>query len=323
MKPPQDGWDEQERDALDDLGATLDALRARHAGDPPVDLLRAARHDALPGVLQLAAADRLAADPWSRALTDSLSEALPAVDRVREDRVLAQIRAAVAAPAASRSWWASWRDSSWRVWATATAAALLVAAVWLARPHVRTPDEPPAPSPASPTAPAASPAPATAPGRAASAAPTIDLPLDAPVVTLSLAAVTWRAEGRQNPLLADLKAPLDAFRAADYARADPAFSRLEATYPRAVEVFFYGGVARLFIGDPARASVSLARAADLADESFAADVAWYRAIAEHRAGRTPAARPLLEDVCRSDNTHARQACVAVRQIDAAAGRPGR
>ena len=48
MKPPRDGWDADEREALQDVEEELDALRTRHDHDPPLDLLRAGHQDALP-----------------------------------------------------------------------------------------------------------------------------------------------------------------------------------------------------------------------------------------------------------------------------------
>jgi hypothetical protein len=127
-----------------------------------------------------------------------------------------------------------------------------------------------------------------------------------------------RSGGSDNQLLADLKGPLDAFRNGDYARADRAFSALESRYPSAVEVFFYGGVSRLFVNDPARAITALTKAADLADTTFAPRAAWYLAIAEERAGQRPRARARLDELCRGTSNRAAPACAAVTRIDAAA-----
>src|SRR5262249_28211413 len=52
MKSPADGWDRDERDALEPLADQLASIRARHANDPSLDLLRAAHADALPPDLQ-------------------------------------------------------------------------------------------------------------------------------------------------------------------------------------------------------------------------------------------------------------------------------
>ena len=153
--------------------------------------------------------------------------------------------------------------------------------------------------------------------------PAWQVPLDKPDVTLSLAALTWRGGGRSgsgsdNQLLADLKGPLDSFRNNDYARADRAFAALESRYPNAVEVFFYGGVSRLFVNDPQRAIAALTRAAALADTTFAPRTAWYLAIAEERAGHLSRARARLDELCRGTSDRAAPACAAVTRIDASA-----
>ena len=124
--------------------------------------------------------------------------------------------------------------------------------------------------------------------------------------------------GSDNQLLADLKGPLDGFRNNDYARADRAFAALESRYPNAVEVFFYGGVSRLFVNDPQRAIAALTRAAALADTTFAPRTAWYLAIAEERAGHLSRARARLDELCRGTSDRAAPACAAVTRIDASA-----
>ena len=85
-----------------------------------------------------------------------------------------------------------------------------------------------------------------------------------------------------------------------------------------MEVFFYGGVSRLFVNDPQRAIAALTRAADLADTTFAPRTAWYLAIAEERAGHLSRARARLDELCRGTSDRAAQACAAVKRIDASA-----
>ena len=92
MKAPADGWDGEERDAIDELRDELETLQARHRDDPEIALLRAARHAVLPPDVQQAADDRLLNDAWSRALVDGLDAVEPSLDKHAEDQLLARIR---------------------------------------------------------------------------------------------------------------------------------------------------------------------------------------------------------------------------------------
>lgn len=319
MKAPADGWDDEERAAIDELRDELETVQTRHRDDPEIALLRAARHTVLPPDLQQAADDRLLNDAWSRTLADGLEGVEPSLDKHAEDQLLARIRrdGLLAQTDHQKHHQTDRRRWTWLRPALASAALVAVAATaWIAfRGLTLAPGDRPIPR--------EHPSAATS-SAAVSPPPAWQVPLDKPDVTLSLAALTWRGSrsgsGRDsdNQLLADLKAPLDAFRNNDYARADRAFAELESRYPNAVEVFFYGGVSRLFVNDPQRATAALTRAAALADATFAPRTAWYLAIAEERAGDLPRARARLDDLCRGTSDRAAPACAAVTRIDASA-----
>jgi predicted Zn-dependent protease len=321
MKAPADGWDGEEREAIDELRDELETLRARHRDDPEIALLRAARHEVLPPDAQQAADDRLLNDAWSRALVDGLDAVEPSLDKRAEDQLLARIRRESRGDGqlAEKDHQPGRRRWTWYRPALASAALVTIAAAaWIAfRGPTPAPVERPVPQqPSAQTNSAAVTTPSTPPAW--------QVPLDKPDVTLSLAALTWRGSGSgsggsgDNQLLADLKGPLDHFRNNDYAGADRAFAALESRYPSAVEVFFYGGVSRLFVNDPRRAIAALTRAATLADTTFAPRIAWYLAIAEERAGQLPRARARLDELCRGTSDRAAPACAAVKRIDASA-----
>jgi len=140
------------------------------------------------------------------------------------------------------------------------------------------------------------------------------LPLEKPDIILSVYALTWRGSTTENQLLADLKPAVDAFRQGDYARADREFTALEPKYPNAIEVFYYGGVSRLFRDDPGRAIAALQRAEALADATFAPQISWYRAVAEERAGHPAESRARLDTLCRGTSVRAAGACDALKRI---------
>jgi hypothetical protein len=147
-------------------------------------------------------------------------------------------------------------------------------------------------------------------------APEFVLALAKPDLKVSPAALTYRSAAAENPLLADLKPAFDAYRVNDYATAEREFTSLASRYPKAVEVFFYQGVSRLFLSDVTGAIASLTAAGRIADDAFAWDIEWYRAVAEERAGNPAAARDRLSGLCRRPDTRAPQACELVTKLPA-------
>jgi hypothetical protein len=142
------------------------------------------------------------------------------------------------------------------------------------------------------------------------------LALNKPDLKVSPAALTYRSAAKENPLLASLKPAYDAFRAGDYTGANRELSALEPRYPRSVEVFFYQGVARLFLGNATDAIASLTTAEKIADSAFAWDVQWYRAVADERAGNPAAARERLGRLCQRADTRSARACDALKTLPA-------
>jgi len=190
-----------------------------------------------------------------------------------------------------------------RPWLLAAASVLIVAGgIYLLR-GMRAAPELPAPPPTSQVA-------------AAPPAPVYLLALNKPDLKVSPAALTYRSAAARNPLLADLKPAFDAFRAGDYAGANREFSALAPRYPKSVEVFFYQGVARLFLADATGAIASLTTAGKIADSAFAWDIEWYRSVAEERAGNLGAARERLVRLCQRADTRAAMACDAVKTLPA-------
>jgi hypothetical protein len=296
MNGPDD-WDDEERDALAPFRSDLDALRQRHHGRPPLELLRAARADALPEPLRHTADAHLDGSAWSRALVDGIDAAdVPPLDIDGQQRVLERIHQALREERAARVM------RRWR-WATAVAAAVLLAVfvVRRSRPGEPAVDVPPA----SPPQVAAVPSPAP---------PAFHIPLDKPEVRFTAAALVLRGEG-SGPRFVDVIAPaIAAYRAGDYATAARDLAPLASRYPQSVEVPFYLGVSRLFLDDADGARTSLEAARRVSEEGFDADVEWYLAIANDRAGRRSEARAGLDRLCRGLSPRARPACDAAEQL---------
>jgi hypothetical protein len=148
----------------------------------------------------------------------------------------------------------------------------------------------------------------------ATPSPVLYLALEKPAVKISPATLAWRGPVAQNPLLADLKPAFDAFRADDYARADREFSKIAGKYPKSIEIALYQGVARLFLGNIPGAIESLTAAEPLAESGLGGDVAWYRAVADERAGNLAGARVRLSRLCGESDARAKTACDALTRL---------
>ena len=297
-------WDRDERDTLAGLEPELAELRARHAGDPPVDQLRAAREGVLPDELQARVSTHLAQSAWSRTLAADLDEVTEGPSSREADRMLTRVRAA-----ARREQLQPDQPGLWRAvfaFGSLAAAVVLFAVLpdWRAPAPLRSAESTPPPS-AQGTVPPPSPLPT---------APVMVLALSKPELRVSLAALQWRGSAANNPLLADLKAGFAAFERDDYGEAARLLGPLTPRYPQSVEVFFYLGVSRLFLDDHRGARDALVTAGRLADEAFAPDAAWYLAIAEERLGDRAAARARLEALCRAAGPRAAAACQAAPQL---------
>jgi hypothetical protein len=299
MKAPADRWDREEREALEPVTADLAALRARHAGDPPLALLRAAQADALPPDLQTRVSAHLAESAWSRALVDGACDVDHVLDAADADRLLARITRS-AEPRRS------WRLSNIGVWAPLAGAAAtiaIVAAVWA--PWRTT-------APASVVPVAAPPPPQATIARAEP--PRFELPLDKPDVKLSVAALTWRGPSGASSLVDELAPALDAYRQSDYTRAAQGLEGVGRRFPASIEAPFYRGISLLFLNDPAGAIVELKKAERMKDAAFAPDVTWYLAVAEQRSGDTAAARAHLDALCRGTSARTPAACDAITRL---------
>jgi len=298
MKKPAEAWDREEREALEPIADELTALRARHAADPPLELLRAAQADALPPELQERMSAHLADSAWSRALVDGAGDVEQTLEAPDVERLLARIHASAERP---RPWY-----SKIQIWAPLAAAATiaLVATLW---PSSRRPE--PAAAAMAPPVPEAT--------VARAEPPRFELPLEKPDVKLSTAALTYRGPAGATSLVDALAPALDAYRQSDYAHAADLLERVARRYPASIEAPFYRGVSLLFLNDSAGAIADLKKAERMKDGAFAADVAWYLAVAEQRSGNVASARARLDGLCRRTGPRAGAACDAIKKLDGA------
>ncbi len=302
MNTHRHDWDRDEREALLGLEEQIQTMRQRHRTDPPLELLRAAHADALPSDLQAAVSEHLAASAMSRTLAEGLSEDGPTLSSEEQERLLARIMARARAKDAGKT---SETTGVWNWLRPALLGSGIVAIaslVWIVSSQTEVAERM---SPPERTVVVALPP----------AAPPFLLPFDKPEVRLGLGVLTWRgSKSDSNQLLTDLKPGLDAYRRGDYLIADREFGALATRYPGTIEILFYQGVTKLFLNDLPGAITALDAAEAVGDRTFAADVSWYRAVAEQRSGNPTAAHARLDALCRAGGHHARRACYGRDQL---------
>jgi hypothetical protein len=283
------------REFVASLGDDLDAVRARHADDPPIDLLRAARAGTLPPELQERVSRHLESSAWSRALLEGADDEapVPALSKNDEDRLWQRIQTSAASAPVPR---VSVGRSSRRWWVPSLAAAAIAGVV------VWTVNRDEMSTPAAPEPPVAV---AEPPSK-----PALVLALDKPDVRLGPGALTFRGTDA-TPYLEAVAPAFDAYRRGDHGEAERLFTALAEHYPAAGEIRFYQGVSRLFLDDPRGARSAFQEAARTADDTFADDISWYRAVAEERGGNRADAAALLQQLCQGTGPRRAAACDAL------------
>lgn len=307
MNTNRHDWDHDERDALAGLDDQIEVMRQRHRTSPPIEVLRAAHADALPPDLQAAVSEHLSANAMSRLLADGLGEDEPALSADDRDRLFGRIMKEARTSEPTGAW--GWL----RPVLLGSGLVAVASLVWLVSSETEIAERM---SPPERTVVVATPP----------AVPPFLLPFDKPDVRLSMGALTWRGSsatgaGSGNQLLADLKPGLDAYRQGDYATADRELTALAARYPGTIEIPFYQGISRLFLNDLPGAIAALDAAEAVGDRTFAADVSWYRAVAEQRSGNLANARARLEAICGARGDDGTRACSAIEQLDTATANP--
>lgn len=282
-----DRLDAEEREALAPLRKELEELSERHAGDPPLDVLRAAQAGALPEAAQELLGRHLEQSAWSRALASEPEEAAP--DAAAAERILARVEASVRAEAKAEA--ATHGGRFWRP-ALALAAVGVMAVVLLQRPSEETAQ---LPSPA--------------PGVLTPAKPFI--PLEKPAVALPASVLAVRGEGAAQEFLKDLRPALDAYRADNFADAAQHFDALVRKYPRSREVRFYLGVSRLLLEQPAAAIEPLLAARRLEGADPAPQTSWYLALAYQRKNADEQFQSEMRMLCDGKSEFAAKACAAL------------
>ncbi len=265
------------------------AWQLARSGCPDPDLLLARRSELLDADVRAALDDHIAScDACARLATDLDSMKLDAPDPAIESAVLARVRKS---------------GPPSQFWRLPLAAALVIGCAGTFAWWMRAPGAPSAPhAPVAPVAPVSPVAPV--------AMWTVEaLPVRVP---LSAVGVSRSAENRAaSAALLDALAPYQAGR---YADAIPALREVARLYPESGEAALYLGVTLLLADQPGDALAPLERAARQVETARRADVEWYRATAEQRAGQTSEARDRLAALCAAAGGYQQRACAATQAL---------
>ncbi len=265
------------------------AWQLARSGCPDPDLLLARRSELLDADVRAALEDHIAScDACARLVSDLDSMQLDAPDPAIESAVLARVRKS---------------GPPSQFWRLPLAAALVIGCAGTFAWWMRAPGAPSAPhAPVAPVAPVSPVAPV--------AMWTVEaLPVRVP---LSAVGVSRSAENRAASVaLLDALAPYQAGR---YADAIPALREVARLYPESGEAALYLGVTLLLADQPGDALAPLERAARQVESARRADVEWYRATAEQRAGQTSEARDHLAALCAAAGGYQQRACAATQAL---------
>ena len=113
-----------------------------------------------------------------------------------------------------------------------------------------------------------------------------------------------------------LNEAIEFVNAEKYAEAARLFAALEAKYPKASEVFFYGGVSRLHQQEHREGLRLLEQARRLDEPDFADEVSFYLALAQQRTGNSAGARAEFEKLCAAKQESSARACDAAQALNA-------
>ena len=295
----------RERELAERLGTPLEQLRAQRAHCPPLDAVRALASGAMPQEMEASLRQHVANCPTCTAIASDLQDdELTAPTAGELQRIGARVavgRGDAAQSASAKATNANRPTLGLMIWRPLLAMgvlAILALTVFQFAPQQAPPTPPVAQQPPPQTIPEA-------------------LRLVMPAVRLSASAVlVTRGEGGSQQYLKDLAPAFEAYRAEKYAEAARLFAALEAKYPKASEVFFYGGVSRLHQQEHREGLRLLEQARRLDEPDFADEVSFYLALAQQRTGNSAGARAEFEKLCAAKQESSARACDAAQALNA-------
>ncbi|HYL84025.1 MAG TPA: hypothetical protein VE263_07320 [Candidatus Angelobacter sp.] len=303
MNVPMDDLTPEEKELLRGHGDSLEALRARHADCPRLEILLALQAGVLPEEKQKSVAVHLEKCAFCKVLLEDLaSEEMTSATgeeaiRMRA-RVLAEVRNKAKSAKAGGGWPATW---FWKaIPVTALAGAAIALLLWIRLHPTVTPASPevvmqPTPKPLVP-----------------SSLQWEKLPIRLQAQSI----LVWRGKPRtaQERYAAELTAALAFYRDDKYAEATERLAKVVKDFPRGVEGQLYLGISDLKTDRDSDAVGPLQAARQLGPEQFRDDARWYLAIAYARTNNLQSTVAELQGLCQGKSDYASRACTAAKEL---------
>jgi len=306
MNEAMDDLGPEEKELLGEHGASLKALRARHADCPRPEVLLASQEGVLPEEAAQKVSAHVAKCSYCQILlrdlaTEGLAGATVQEEKRVRERVLAGAEPETKEASAPGGLFSIWFWKAFPVGALAAAGIALF--VWV-RSHQT-------PSPVSSAVAVVQPGPKRDPAKVLQWE-------KLPIKLQAQSILVWRGRPRnaQEKYAVELTAALAFYRDDKFAEASDRLLGVVKEFPKGVEGQLYLGISELKLEQNADAIAPLQAAQKLGPQQYRDDASWYLALAYLRTGDLQNGRAALQKLCGRKNDYAAQACAADRTLAA-------
>jgi len=304
MSKAMDDLGPEEKALLREHGASLEALRARHADCPRLDMMLALQAGVLPEESAQKVSAHVAKCSFCQILLKDMADesllgaTLEEENRLR-GRVLAATKPQTKTAKATGGLFSIW---FWRaVPLGALAAAAIALFVWV-RLHQ-------------------SPSPTVTPVAVVKPMPKPDVSMllqweKLPIKLQAQSILVFRGSPRnaQEKYASELTVAMTYYRDDKFTEARERLQGVVRDFPKGVEGQLYLGISELKLEQNSDAIAPLQAAQKLGPEQYRDDATWYLALAYLRTGDLQSGRTELQKLCRGKSTYSDRACAAEREV---------
>jgi len=304
MNEAMDDLGPDEKELLGEHGASLKALRERHADCPRVEVLLASQEGLLPEEATQKVSAHVAKCDFCQILmkdlaTERIAEATVQEERRVRERVLGRTKPQTKTASATGGWFSFW------LWRALPLGALAAAAIVLfieLRPHQTQPA-------VSPQVAVVQPAPKHDPAKVLQWE-------KLPIKLQAQSILVFRGSPRnaQEKYASELTAALVYYRDDKFTEARERLRGVVKDFPKGVEGQLYLGISELKLEQNSDAIAPLQAAQKLGPEQYRDDATWYLALAYLRTGDLQSGRTGLQKLCGGKSVYSDRACAAEKEV---------